>query len=112
VLIDEWHEVIPSADATTGVAFHYDRPNSEAPQSMLLVTSPQFSGEWQWTDLVDALNETLDLAKRRAVEPKDIESSAYVRFLPAIIMAVTVRQLSISANLALNNTAVILGGPP
>jgi hypothetical protein len=112
LLIDEWHEVIPSADATTGVAFHYDRPNSEAPQSMLLVTSPQFSGEWRWTDLVDALNETLDLAKRRAVEPKDFESSAYVRFLPAIITAVTVRQLSISADLALNNTAVVIGGPP
>jgi hypothetical protein len=102
LLLDEWTEVIPAIDATTGITFHYDRPNSEVPQAMLLVTPTDFRGAWQWEDLIDALNETLDLAKRRAVDPVHVDQSAYARFLPATIMAVTMRQLTISANLALN----------
>jgi hypothetical protein len=112
LLLDEWSEIIPATEATTGVAFHYDRPNSEAPQTMLLVTPPEFRGAWQWQDLVDALNETLDLAKLRAVEPKDFESSPYARFLPATMMAVTTSQISISANLAHNNAVIVTGGRP
>jgi hypothetical protein len=103
VLIDEWSEVIPSSDATTGISFHYDRPSTEAPQTMLLVTPADFTGAWRWDDLVDALNETLDLAKRRAVEPAHVDATPYAWFLPATVMAVTVNQLSISANLAFNN---------
>jgi hypothetical protein len=81
---------------------HFDRPNSEAPQAMLLVTPSDFRGQWQWNDVVDAVNETFDLAKRRAVEPVHVDSETYARFLPATIAAVTVNQLSISANLAAN----------
>jgi hypothetical protein len=103
LLLDEWNEVIPATDATTGVAFHYDRPNTEAPQSMLLVTPTAFRGAWQWEDVVDAINETLDLAKLRAVEPVHIDQTAYARFLPATVKVWTASQLTISANLALNN---------
>ncbi len=103
LLIDEWSEVVPAPDATTGISFHYDRPSTEAPQTMLLVTPADFTGAWRWDDLVDALNETLDLAKRRAVEPAHIDATPYAWFLPATVMAVTVNQVSISANLALNN---------
>jgi hypothetical protein len=52
---------------------------------------------------VDALNETLDMAKKRAVEPDQVDATSYARFLPTTIMAVTLYQISISANLALNN---------
>lgn len=103
LLLDEWTEVIPMDTETTGITFHYDRPNCEPPQTMLLVTPPDFTGNWQWQDLVDALNETLDLAKKRAVEPKQVDATPYARFLPMTIMAVTLYQISISANLALNN---------
>jgi hypothetical protein len=103
LLLDEWNEVIPGRDAMTGVSFHFDRPNNEAPQTMLLVTPTAFRGAWQWADLVDALNETLDLAKVRAVEPAQIDATAYATFLPATIMATTHSGLTISANLALNN---------
>ncbi|HUH08850.1 MAG TPA: hypothetical protein VML96_13700, partial [Egibacteraceae bacterium] len=108
LLLDEWSEVIPDSDATTGIAFNYDRPNAEAPQAMLLVTPTEFRGRWRWDDLVDALHETLDLAKRRAVEPTHVDASPYAPFLPATVMAVTVSQLSISANLALNNNVQAL----
>jgi hypothetical protein len=103
LLLDEWTEVIPKKETTTGVALHYDRPNNEAAQTMLLVTPASLGKTWQWADLVGALNETLDFAKRRAVEPVHIDKTPYAHFLPATIMAVTVRQLTISANLALNN---------
>ena len=72
------------------------------------MTATEFRGAWQWTDLVDALNETLNFAKRRAVEPAHVDQTAYARFLPAAIMAVTVSQLTISANLALNNNVELM----
>ena len=110
LLLDEWSEVVPKRDVTTGITFHYDRPNSEPPQAMLLVTPPEYSGAWQWADLVDALNDTLDRAKRRAVEPTQVDSTAYARFLPATITAVTVNALTITLNLALNNAGYKPGG--
>lgn len=103
LLLDEWTEVIPSDTETTGITFHYDRPNCEPPQTMLLVTPPDFTGSWQWQDLVEALNETLNMAKKRAVEPDQVDATPYAGFLPATIMAVTLYQISIAANLALNN---------
>ena len=103
MLLDEWTETIPLPDVDTGITFHHDRPNCEAPQAMLLVTPSEFRGSWQWEDLVDALNETLDLAKLRAIEPSSIDRTAYAPFLPATIMASQVAQLTIAANLALNN---------
>jgi hypothetical protein len=108
MLIDEWTETIPGPTADTGITFHHDRPSSEAPQAMLLVTPSRFRGAWQWNDLVDALNETLEFAKRRAIEPSHIDATVYAPFLPATIMAVQVRQLTISANLSLNNKIELL----
>jgi len=104
LLLDEWTEVIPADDATTGIAFHYDRPNHEPPQAWLLATPAAFRGSWTWRDLVGALNDTLDLAKERAVEPAHLDRTPYARFLPATVMAATVSQLAISANLAENNS--------
>ena len=104
MLLDEWTEIIPGSSVDTGITFHHDRPNSEAPQAMLLVTPSEFRGSWQWQDLVDALNETLDFAKRRAIEPRRVDQSAYAPLLPATIMVSQVSQLTIAANLALNNS--------
>ena len=103
LLLDEWTEVIPGDSIETGLAFHYDRPNNEAPQSMLLVTPTEFRGAWQWEDVIDALNETLDLAKRRAVEPKHVDASPYGPYLPATVIATQASQLTIALELAINN---------
>ena len=64
---------------------------------------PSAAGTWRWDDLVAALHETLDLARQRAVEPAAIDGTAYAQLLPATVMAATVRQVSISTNLAVNN---------
>ena len=112
LLLDEWTEVIPGTTRTTGIAFNFDRPENEAPQSILLVTPATASGTWQWDDLVGALHETLDLAKNRAVEPVQVNNSAYTRFLPATIMAATLYNISIATALAAANGALSLGGAP
>ncbi len=85
LLIDHWTEVIPVKEETTGLSFHFDRPNAEAPQSMLLVAPPDFKGHWAWEDLAGALNETLDMAKKRAVTPAQLGDTVLSRFLPATV---------------------------
>jgi hypothetical protein len=107
LLLDEWTETIPISSVDTGIAFHHDRPNCEAPQTMLLVTPSDFRGSWRWNDLVDVLHETLDLAKRRAIEPKHIDDSPYAPFLPATVVATQVQQLTIAVELGLNNKIAI-----
>jgi hypothetical protein len=103
MLLDEWTEVVPGDTETTGLTFHFDRPNAEPPQAFLLVVPPAFTGAWHWEDVLDAVNETLERAKRRAVEPTQIDDTAYARFLPATIAAVTLYQISIMLNWAENN---------
>jgi len=103
LLIDEWTEVIPSTTRNTGIAFNFDRPNNEAPQSLLLVTPASSTGQWNWDDLVGALNETLDMAKKRLVEPIHLDATPYSTFLPATIMAVSYVGISITTTLAAAN---------
>ena len=103
LLIDEWTEVIPAVNRTTGLTFNFDRPNNEPPQAILLVTPATASGAWQWDDLVGALNETLELSKKRALEPIHIDNTAYSRFLPATVMAATLYGISITTTLAAAN---------
>ena len=106
VLLDEWTEVIPAHDETVGVGFNYDRPGSEAPQTWLLVTPAQMQGQWQWTDLVAALHEALDIAQLRAVEPGQVDTTPYPAFLPATSSATSLHPISISANFSRVNGVI------
>ena len=103
LFLDEWTEVIPTEKETTGLTFHYDQPNSEPPQTILLAVSPESTGTWKWNNLVDTLHETLEMAKLRAVEPTHIDKTSYTRFLPATVAAVTVYPVSIMMDYAINN---------
>ena len=103
LLIDEWTEVIPATTKDTGLTFQFDRPDNEPPQAILVVTPASADGIWHWEDLTDALNETLDLAKVRAVEPAHTDPTPYSRLLPATVMAVTVHGISITTALAAAN---------
>jgi len=109
LLLDDWSEIIPAATHTTGLTFNFKRPDNEAPQAILMVTPATNSGQWVWADLVGALNETLDLAKKRAVEPSQLDSTPYAPLLPATVMAATLYGITIStclsaANGVMNNT--------
>jgi len=106
VLLDEWTEVVPAREETVGMTFHYDRPGSEPPQSWLLVTPAKLGAGWRWDDVLGALEETLDLARLRAVEPAHIDTTAYARFLPATTTAVTLYGITIAANFATVNHVI------
>jgi len=99
-LVDEWTEVIPLGNETTGLSFHYDRPNTEAPQTMLLVTPTKLTGNWVWQDIVDALHDSLDSARLRAVEPYQIDQTVYARYLPPLVSPVTRYPITIGMYLA------------
>jgi hypothetical protein len=101
LLVDEWTEVIPAKKETTGLTFHYDRPNSEPPQTMLLMTPPAFTGAWQWADAVRVMHETLDLARLRAIEPDHIDRTRYAQFLPTTVAAATARPVTMAINYAM-----------
>jgi hypothetical protein len=103
LLVDEWVEVVPADTATTGVSFHYDSPDTEPPQAMLLVVPPDPAKGWLWEDVVASLHDTLDLARVRALEPELLARTASAQFLPATVSEATVRGLGISANFAVNN---------
>ena len=89
VVIDAWNETIPNSIETTGVAVHYNQPNSEPPQAVLLAVTPDVTGHWDWEDLVATIEETLERAKLRAVEPDQIGDSALGQFLPAFLTPVS-----------------------
>lgn len=85
LLIDHWDESIPARDELTGVAIHYDQPDAMPPQSLLLVVPPVRRGTWRWHDLLQAMHETLELAKNRAVELEHLQDDLYGQILPAIV---------------------------
>lgn len=73
MIIDSWTERIQSETTETAFALHYNQPNTEAPQSCLLCVTPKITGNWNWEDLVGCVLSAMDLAKKRAVEPKHFD---------------------------------------
>jgi hypothetical protein len=110
LLLDDWSEVIPVVEPdepgpqhTTGLAFHFDRPSQEPPQSMLMLTPATWNGAWSWDDIVAGIDETFALARIRAVEPSHLDDTALAQFLPATVASVTTSGLLLAANYALLN---------
>jgi hypothetical protein len=66
-MIDEWTEIIPSTEETTGIGFHYDDSGAEAAQAVLLAVCPTDAPQWDAESLEAVLLETLELAQIRAV---------------------------------------------
>ncbi len=98
LMIDEWVEIIPNKTETTGIAFHYEQPESKPPQCLILATSPTNTSEsgWTWNNLLAIVNNTLDEAKRRAVDYEDISATSYGHLLPAVVLPVTTTHSSIA----------------
>jgi hypothetical protein len=113
LLIDEWSEVIPNRFETTGIAAHYDQPNTEPPQCVLVAVSPTIKGRWEWNDLVDTLIDTFDRAKRRAVEPDFLRITPYAQLLPAVLSTFTSFPFgTISTNLAAQPASMVINEGP
>jgi hypothetical protein len=84
-MVERWQETIPGEDVTTGVSFHFDRPNALAPQSMLLAvphTWGDVAADWRLADLVDIVRDTAELTRVRLVDPDALQNLD--RLLPAL----------------------------
>ncbi|MET0793548.1 MAG: hypothetical protein ABW061_18650, partial [Polyangiaceae bacterium] len=73
LVIDDWSEMIPNAVETTGIAFHYDSPQAEAPQAVLVATPSANTAQWTFAELLASLEQTLNLAKIRAVSQENLD---------------------------------------
>ena len=102
VLLDEWTEEIPTAREITGVSFRFNQPNAAPPQTLLLAVTPEETGSWSWDDLTGTLADTFARAKRRAVEPAQLEKQGLVwnAFAPALVSEFsTEREADVSLDL-------------
>jgi hypothetical protein len=106
LLLDDWTEFIPASKETMGITFHYNRPNAVAPQTLLLAVSPTLKGAWNWEDLVKIVNETLDRAKMRAVEPDKIMQTDFATILPATMQSFAKSGRLISTYFSKNSTNI------
>ncbi|MEO8048519.1 MAG: hypothetical protein ABI684_14645 [Nitrospirota bacterium] len=78
LLIDEWVEVVPSPQETTGVTFHYDGPNSAPPQALLLAVSADQREVWDLDSLEAIVQETTNLMRLRAIVPESRAETIWV----------------------------------
>jgi hypothetical protein len=107
LLLDEWVETIPGVVETTGIAVHYNQPGTEPPQTLLLAVTPEITGRWTWAKFEGILNDTLDRARQRAVEPDLLNGTAFGHLLPAVLSAVTTRPFgTITADLVSDTAAI------
>jgi hypothetical protein len=73
IVCDGWTELIPAREEITGLTFHYDAPAARAPQSIVLAVPPSLEQEsWDFESVRDSVLFTLELAKLRAVGPKEL----------------------------------------
>ena len=99
LLVDEWTELVPSREETTGIAFQYDPPDASAPQAILLAVPPVVGEPWTVGGLNRVLLETLDLARIRTVGPALLGDVAH--FLPATYLAFNAHGDAVSSDLNL-----------
>ena len=113
LLLDEWTEVIPgderrrpaSRSTTTG-------PTPSRRRRCCSSRPRRADGAWRWDDLVGALDETLDLAGSARSSRRSSTRPPYARFLPATVMAATLRGITIATALARQQPAPLADGWP
>jgi hypothetical protein len=96
LMVDEWIEVVPGPDETTGIAFHYDAPGAAPPQAILLAAPPAKAPHWSLDWLEATLLETLELAKLRAVDPDVLQGAGAL--LPATWLAFNAHNDTVSTD--------------
>jgi hypothetical protein len=97
LIFDEWHETIPSAKETTGLAFHFDRSNSRAPHAILLAVAPDVTRPWNLLFVEQLLREAFQLAKVRLVDQDAMTELDH--YLPALTFAMNAAGDTVSSDL-------------
>ncbi len=99
LVIDTWVEVVPTRRQHAGIAFNFDAPGSRPPQAILLAVPPGGVEVWDVETMEATVNEALDLAKLRTVDPTTLaDVRGYNQFLPALVFAHNPDGQSISEN--------------
>jgi hypothetical protein len=104
LLIDEWPERIPVPKQSAAVSFHYEEPKSRAPQALLLAVCPDNREVWDDELILATLQETLQLAKIRAVDLDTIIDIGQI--LPALYVPFNLQQATIATRLRMNSSEV------
>jgi len=99
LMVDEWPERIPNAQAQTAVAFHFEEPSARAPQALLLATCPDNRETWDDQLLQAVLKETLELAKIRTVDLGSVLGVGQI--LPALYFSLNLQGATVSTRFAL-----------
>ncbi|MDH6228279.1 hypothetical protein [Streptomyces sp. MJP52] len=99
LVVDEWTEVVPRSEQTTGLALHVDAPDAAPPQAVLLAVPPDASPAWT-PDLLGATVEAaLELARLRAVDHEALHPDSPTavadigQLAPAAVLAANVAHL-------------------
>jgi hypothetical protein len=73
LVISDWTEVVPSAAETTAVAYHFDAPTTQPPQTLLVAVPPDRSqASWSYRAVAETVYSTIDLAHARSVDRGDL----------------------------------------
>lgn len=76
LVCDDWAESVPLHTSTAAIAFHYDAPGARPPQTILLAVPPRKGmANWSFDDVLATINETVELAKLRAVCPAQLSGA-------------------------------------
>ncbi len=84
IMVDEVVERLPSNEEDTGIALHFDAPNSEPPQVMLLAMAPERKS-WNFDLMLDTLKHSLDWSRMRGLDDENI--TELDQHLPAVFAA-------------------------
>jgi len=89
LLLDDWSEVIPNQTEQTGIALHYESPQAQAPQAVLVAVPARTWYNWELDALVDSVEQTLKLTKARGV---NLEHLDFGQALPMNMFATVTSQ--------------------
>jgi hypothetical protein len=95
LVVDEWTEVLPSAQQVSGLTFQFDEPFARPPQTILVAVRPDDFPEWTSESVEGVVLEALELAKIRAVDPDALETVGH--YLPALYFAQNVGHAQVDA---------------
>lgn len=87
IMVDEWTELIPLKEETAGLAFHYNQPQSKAPQALILAVTPVLTGYWDTDDIKNLLLDVFKMANIRQVDYEDLKNTYLGQFGPGFEFA-------------------------
>ncbi len=103
LMFDEWTDVLPARQTTTGVAFHFNQPDTEPAQVMLLAVCPAEGENWRWDYLTETISETFERAKKRLISLGQLkENPALNHLLPAVVAPIDRENFCPNLNLGRN----------